>query len=346
MRKLKIGIVGTGAITGKHADAIKEIENAELVALCSSSPERARVAQEKFGIDTYSDVSAFLTHPELDVVCICTASGHHMEAGLLAAKAGKHLLIEKPIEINLARADQLIEICEANNVKLGVIFQNRFSADYLKLKTAVQAGKFGKLLMGNAHVNWYRAPEYYNTSPWKGTLKGDGGGAFMNQGIHTFDLLLDIMGDVQSVYAKVKTSLHAIEGEDLGAAIVTFENNAIGNITASTALYPGLPERLEIFGKNGSAVLEAGKLVQWSIQGEESEAIVADAHTGSGAADPMAIGHALHRAQWEHFVNAILENEPVVVEGKMARKSVELIRAIYKSSELEKEVELPFFDHG
>ncbi|WPR74024.1 Gfo/Idh/MocA family oxidoreductase [Algoriphagus sp. NG3] len=346
MRKLKIGIIGTGAITGKHADAIKEIENAELVALCSSSPERAKAAQEKFGIDTYADVSAFLTHPELDVVCICTASGHHMEAGLLAAEAGKHLLIEKPIEINLARADQLIEACEANNVKLGVIFQNRFSSDYLKLKTAVQAGKFGKLLMGNAHVNWYRAPEYYNTSPWKGTLKGDGGGAFMNQGIHTFDLLLDIMGDVQSVYAKVKTSLHAIEGEDLGAAIVTFENNAIGNITASTALYPGLPERLEIFGKNGSAVLEAGKLVQWSIQGEESEAIVADAHTGSGAADPMAIGHALHRAQWEHFVNAILENEPVVVEGKMARKSVELIRAIYKSSELEKEVELPFFDHG
>ena len=346
MRKLKIGIVGTGAITGKHADAIKEIENAELVALCSSSPERARVAQEKFGIDTYSDVSAFLTHPELDVVCICTASGHHMEAGLLAAKAGKHLLIEKPIEINLARADQLIEICEANNVKLGVIFQNRFSADYLKLKTAVQAGKFGKLLMGNAHVNWYRAPEYYNTSPWKGTLKGDGGGAFMNQGIHTFDLLLDIMGDVQSVYSKVKTALHAIEGEDLGAAIVTFENKALGNITASTALYPGLPERLEIFGKNGSAVLEAGKLIQWSIQGEESEPIVADAPTGSGAANPMAIGHALHSAQWKHFVNAILENEPVMVEGKIARKSVELIRAIYKSSELEKEVALPFIDHG
>lgn len=345
MRKLKIGIVGTGAITGKHADAISEIENAELVALCSSSSERAKAAKEKFGIDTYSDISAFLTHPELDIVCICTASGHHMEAGLLAAKAGKHLLIEKPIEINLNRADQLIDACEENGVKLGVIFQNRFSADYLKLKAAVREGKFGKLLMGNAHVNWYRAPEYYSGSPWKGTLEGDGGGAFMNQGIHTIDLLLDIMGDVQSVFAKVKTALHPIEGEDLGAALVTFENKALGNITASTALYPGLPERLEIFGKNGSAVLEAGKLIQWSIQGEESEPITADTNTGSGAADPMAIGHALHKAQWEHYLNAIEKNEPVLVEGKMARKSVELIRAIYRSSELEKEVELPFLDH-
>ncbi|SFU15257.1 Predicted dehydrogenase [Algoriphagus locisalis] len=345
MRKFKIGIVGTGAITGKHADALNEIENAELVALCSSTPERAKAAQAKFGIQTYSDVSAFLTHPELDIVCICTASGHHMEAGLLAAKAGKHVLIEKPIEINLTRADQLIDACEENGVKLGVIFQNRFSADYLKLKAAVQEGRFGKLLMGNAHVNWYRAPEYYSNSPWKGTLEGDGGGAFMNQGIHTFDLLLDIMGDVKSVFAKVKTSLHPIEGEDLGAALVTFENKALGNITASTALYPGLPERLEIFGKCGSAVLEAGKLIQWSIQGEEPEPIIADTSTGSGAADPMAIGHALHKAQWEHYLNAVETDEPVLVEGNMARKSVELIRAIYKSSELEKEVELPFLDH-
>lgn len=346
MTKLKIGIVGTGAITGKHADAISEIENAELVALCSSSPARAKSAEERFGIKTYSDVPTFLTHPGLDIVCICTASGYHMDAGLLAAKAGKHLLIEKPIEINLNRADQLIDACEKNGVKLGVIFQNRFSADYLKLKTAVHEGKFGKLLMGNAHVNWYRAPEYYSGSPWKGTLEGDGGGAFMNQGIHTFDLLLDVMGEVKSVFAKVKTALHPIEGEDLGAALVTFENKALGNITASTALYPGLPERLEVFGKNGSAVLEAGKLVHWSIQGEESGPIAAEASSGSGSADPMAIGHALHKAQWEHYLNAIGKNELVVVEGKTARKSVELIRAIYTSSELEKEVELPFIDHA
>lgn len=344
MRKMKIGIVGTGAITGKHADAISEIENAELVALCSSSSERAKSAEQTFGIKTYYDISDFLSHPDLEIVCICTASGHHMEAGLLAAKAGKHLLIEKPIEINLTRADQLIEACKENGVRLGVIFQNRFSPDYLKLIAAVQEGKFGKLLMGNAHVNWYRAPEYYSTSPWKGTLQGDGGGAFMNQGIHTLDLLLDVMGDVKSVFAKVKTALHPIEGEDLGAALVTFENNALGNITASTALYPGLPERLEIFGKKGSAVLEGGKLIQWSILGEESMPIMADAKAGSGAADPMAIGHALHKAQWEHYLNAVDKNEPILVEGKMARKSVELIRAIYKSSELEREVELPFLD--
>ncbi|MEP0711022.1 Gfo/Idh/MocA family oxidoreductase [Algoriphagus sp.] len=346
MKKFNIGIIGTGAITGKHADAIAELENAELVALCSSSSERAKAAQEKFGVQAYADVSAFLTHPELDIVCICTASGHHMEAGLLSAKAGKQLLIEKPLEINLNRADQLIAVCQEYGVKLGVIFQNRFSKDYMKLKAAVQEGKFGKLLMGNAHVNWYRSPEYYSGSPWKGTLDGDGGGAFMNQGIHTIDLLLDVMGDVKTVFGKVKTALHPIEGEDLGAALLTFENKALGNITASTALYPGLPERLEIFGKNGSAVLEAGKLVHWSIQGENSEPILTEATEGSGAADPMAIGHALHKTQWEHYLNALENNEQVVVEGNIARKSVELIRAIYKSSELEKEIVLPFLDHG
>lgn len=344
MSKHKIGIIGTGAIAEKHAQAILELENAEVVAVCSSSPERAKLAEEKFGVAAYSNVAAFLLHPELSVVCICTSSGAHMEPGLLAAKNGKHLLIEKPIEVTLNRTDQLIEACHESGVVLNVIFQNRFSPDYIKIKNAVKEGHFGRLIMGNAHINWYRSPEYYSKSDWKGTIQYDGGGAVINQGIHTIDLLLDIMGEATSVFAKVKTALHPIEGEDLGAALVSFKGRAIGNITASTALFPGLPERLEIFGTKGSAVLEAGKLIHWEIKDEEKQGIIALQSTDTGSSDPMAIGHALHKAQWQDFLNAIDSGSCGEVDGIVARRSVELIRGIYKSSETCKEITFPIID--
>ena len=209
----KIGIIGTGAIAGIHAAAIKAIKNVELVAVCSSSPARAQEAETRLGVLGYSDISAFLAHPELDVVCVCTASGRHLEPALAAAKAGKHLMIEKPIEVTLDRADQLIQACQSAGVKLAVIFQNRFSSDYQKLKFASDAGLFGRILMGNAYVNWFRNDEYYTKSDWKGTIAIDGGGAFINQGIHTIDLLLDLMGEVSEVFGKVQTAYHEIEGE-------------------------------------------------------------------------------------------------------------------------------------
>ena len=170
----KIGIIGTGAIAGIHAAAIKAIKNVELVAVCSSSPARAQEAETRFEVPSYSDISAFLAHPELDVVCVCTASGRHLEPALAAAKAGKHLMIEKPIEVTLDRADQLIQACQSAGVKLAVIFQNRFSSDYQKLKSASDAGLFGRILMGNAYVNWFRNDEYYTKSDWKGTIAIDG----------------------------------------------------------------------------------------------------------------------------------------------------------------------------
>jgi predicted dehydrogenase len=268
----------------------------------------------------------------------------HLEPALAAARAGKHLMIEKPIEINLKRTDQLIESCEESGVKLAVIFQNRFTEDYQKLKRAVSEGVFGRLLMGNAYVNWFRDSAYYSTSNWKGTLEADGGGALINQGIHTIDLLLDLMGDVKSVFGQVQTTLYPIEGEDLGAAIVNFKNGALGNITSATALYPGYPERIEIFGTEGSAILEAGKLTQWNIKGSSETVKPSQNSGGSGASDPAAIGHQLHLAQWKLFLKAIQEDQNPVVDGITARKSVELIRAIYFSSKVGKMVEFPFAD--
>lgn len=341
---MNIGIIGTGSITGKHAQAIAEIDGAELVALYNPNPVSAAKAKAQFEIPVFTDLSEFLIVPGLDIVCVCTPSGMHLEPALAAAKAGKHLMIEKPIEINLQRTDELIAACFESGVKLAVIFQNRFTEDYQKLKRAVSEGVFGRLLLGNAYVNWFRDSAYYSTSNWKGTLMADGGGALINQGIHTIDLLLDLMGDVKSVFGQVQTTLYPIEGEDLGAAIVNFKNGALGNITSATALYPGYPERIEIFGTEGSAILEAGKLIHWNIKGS-SESVKPTENSGaSGASDPTAIGHQLHLEQWRLFIKAIKEDLNPVVDGKTARKSVELIRAIYFSSKEGKLIEFPFLD--
>ncbi len=343
MKEVGIGIVGTGSITGKHLEAIGALDYAKVLALHNPKLESVQKAEAKFGLPVYSDMEEFLALPGLDIVCICTPSGLHLEPALAAAQAGKHVMVEKPLEINLSRVDQLVSACEEKGVKLEVIFQNRFSPDYLKLKEAVTKGEFGRLLMGNAYINWFRTPEYYSQSIWKGTLEGDGGGAFINQGIHTLDLLLDTMGDVKSVFGKIKTALYPIEGEDLGAALVTFKNGALGNITAATSLYPGYPERLEVYGTEGSAILEAGKIVEWNIRGKVSQASPQDS-SSSGASDPTAIGSELHATQWSRFIEAIQMDSPNLVNGKEGRKSVELIRAIYKSSELKQELFIPLED--
>lgn len=339
-KKLGFGIIGTGAIASHHAAAIKAYEGSELIAVCSSTQARAAQAQDKFGVQAYYDLTEFLNNEAIDIVCICTHSGGHMDPGIAAAQAGKHVLLEKPIEVSLERADQLIEACKANDVKLGVIFQNRFKTDYLRIKEAVREGLLGKLIMGTAAINWYRDPSYYNTSDWKGTLQGDGGAALINQGIHTIDLLLDIMGDVETVYGQVKTVVHAIEGEDLGAAILNFKNGAMGTITGGTALYPGYPERLEIYGDKGSILLEGGKVIAWNIQGNTNPQESPSEDHGSGASDPMAIDFKLHLAQIRDMVEAVNENKDPLVTGETGRKSLELILGIYKSSEQKKPIEL------
>lgn len=340
MHKKGIGIIGTGAIALKHAQAIAELEGAELSGLFNPNPRSAEAARSRFSAPVFSDMEEFLAIEGLDIVCICTPSGMHLEPGLAAIQAGKHLVVEKPIEINTDRADELIDGAAKNGVKLAVIFQNRFSPDYQKLKKAVDAGVFGRLLMGNAYVNWFRNDAYYSTSAWKGTLKADGGGALINQGIHTIDLLLDLMGDVKNVYGQVQTTLYPIEGEDLGAALVNFQNGALGNITAATALYPGYPERIEVFGTEGSAILEGGKLTAWNIKDQPPLELSSASASGSGSSDPNAIGIQLHLDQWRLFLEALETDQPVIVDGKTARKSVELICAIYESSRLGKALAL------
>ncbi|WP_339921821.1 Gfo/Idh/MocA family oxidoreductase [uncultured Cyclobacterium sp.] len=339
-KPLGFGIIGTGAIAGMHAAAINAFEGSELVAVLSSTQSRAKQAAEKFNVPADFEIDQFLRREDIDVVCICTHSGNHLEPAIEAAKAGKHILLEKPIEVSTERADLLINACEQAGVKLGVIFQNRLKPGYLKLKEAVKAGKIGKLLMGTAAINWYRDPSYYSSSSWKGTKEGDGGAALINQGVHTIDLLLDIMGDAEAVYGQVKTMVHQIEGEDLATAIVNFKNGALGSITGGTSLFPGNPERLEIYGEKGNIILEGGKIIAWNIKGEETQMIPGSDIGGSGASDPMAIDFKLHQGQIEDMVNAIRTDNTPVVTGQDAKRSLALILGIYSSSLQDKKVYL------
>lgn len=338
-RTLGFAIIGTGAIANHHAKSMQELDNCRLIATCSSSPARAKQAAAKFGVEAYNSIEELLSRKDIDVVSVCTESGNHLEPAIAAARAGKHVLTEKPLEVTLDRADQLIAVCREEGVKLGCIFQNRYQPDYLRLKEAVEQGLLGKLLLANAYIKWYRDPSYYSSSQWKGTLSGDGGAALINQGIHTIDLLLDVMQEVDSVFGQVKTAVHDIEGEDLGVALLNFKNGALGTIEGGTSLYPGYPERLEVFGERGSIILEGGEIVEWNIKGAEKTEIPSSI-SQSGSSDPMAVDYRLHMAQINDMVEAILENREPAVNGEAARKSLALIQAIYQSSKENKMVQL------
>ncbi|MBX2872307.1 MAG: Gfo/Idh/MocA family oxidoreductase [Saprospiraceae bacterium] len=337
---LNFAIVGTGAVAIHHYKSIQELPKARLVAVCSSTPERARLAEEKFGVPAYYSVEQLLERPDIDVVCICTASGSHLEPTLLAAAKGKHVITEKPLEISLERADKMIAACKKAGVKLACIFQNRFKPDFQKVQQAIEQGVLGSLTLGNAYIKWFRSEAYYTSSDWKGTLAGDGGAALINQGIHTIDLLLSIFGGVKTVYGKIRTVKHKIEGEDLGVALLQFENGALGTIEGSTAIYPGFPERLEIFGQKGSIVLEGGNIKQWHVEGEEAKGETAKEDTGSGASDPNAIGHQAHKDQIADMIEAILMDREPAVNGEEARRSLAVIKGIYASSAGGGEIEL------
>ena len=337
-KKLGFGIIGTGSVAKQHAKAIKALDNCELVAVCSSSPARAVAAERRFAVPAYSDYKEMLLQDDIQVVCICTECGRLLQPTLAAARAGIHVLCEKPLEVTLERADRMIEACREAGVRLGCVFQNRFSDDYLKLKEVVEAGRLGKLILGNAYIKWYRDDEYYASSSWRGTLLGDGGAALINQGIHTIDLLVDVMGGVESVYAKVKTVTHDIEGEDLGVALLTFQNGALGAIQGATATYPGYPERLEVFGDRGSVILEAGKIIAWNVIGDEDKPDRVSSPAPSGAADPTAIGFELHRRQIADMAAAIRDGRQPLVTGEEGRKALALIRNIYRSSDERREI--------
>lgn len=344
----RFGIVGCGMIADFHAQAIDSIRGAKLVACTDRRQKAATEFAKRQGIVAHVTLKEMLADPQLDIVTICTPSGAHLEPALAAIRAGKHVIVEKPLEITLGRCDRIIAAAEKQGVTVSTIFPSRFHAASRAMKQAVEAQRFGKLAIGNAVVKWYRTQEYYDSGAWRGTWELDGGGALMNQAIHSVDLLLWLMGPVLSVTARTATRAHKrIAVEDVAVATLEFENGALGILEATTAVYPGYLKRIEIHGSEGSAVLEEEDIAAWEfskkLRGDKAilKQLAGATTTGGGAADPAAIGFAGHAAQFQDVLKAIQAGRRPLIDALEGRRSVELILAVYKAAETGKAVQLP-----
>lgn len=330
-----------------HVDAITNCEGAELAGVYDIVPEKASKLGDKHGVPAFNRLTPLLKR--VDAVSICVPSGLHAKLGMQAAKEGKHVVCEKPVDVNLKSARKLVETCRENKVKLTVISQHRFSSDIRRVRDAAQNGEFGKLLMGDAYNKWYRTQAYYDSGDWRGTWKLDGGGCLMNQGVHYVDMIQWIMGGVKSVQAVMRTATHKIEVEDLAYALVEYKNGAVGMIHGSTSTYPGFAERLEVHGEYGSAIIEADRLKAWHVDPDAPKDSspygrgvmkqptpsihIADPSEGASAsADPTAIWGEQHRMQIADFVEAIKTCRDPFMTGEMALDPLKIILAIYKSA--------------
>ena len=342
------GIIGCGMISRFHARAINELKGAKLVACYDHIGAAGQRLGKEFDIDHYNDLEAMLADDTIDVVTICTPSGAHMEPAVAAARRGKHVIVEKPLEITLKRCDKMIAACQKNGVTLATLFPSRFHRCSQLLKQAIDAKRFGQLTLGDAYVKWFRTQEYYDSGKWRGTWALDGGGALMNQAIHSVDLLTWLMGPVAEISAHTATLAHKrIEVEDVATATLRFENGALGVIEATTASFPGSFKKIEVHGSDGSATIEEEDITSWQFATMTAQdKKIASEHsnvtqTGGGAADPSAIGHAAHLQQFEEILAAIKNGTVPQIDGIEGRRSVEIILAIYKSAETGKTVKLP-----
>lgn len=339
-----IALIGAGNIARVHAAAISEIPNARLVAVCDTSEPACRsLSDAAGGIDWTGDLDALLARDDIDVVGICTPSGTHADLAVPTARAGKHLIVEKPLDITLARVDRIIDAAREHGVKLTGIFPYRFREGIRAAKAAIESGRLGRLVMADAYVKWHRPQEYY--AGWHGTWALDGGGALINQSIHNIDVLQWLAGPVSSVYGRIATLGHEMEAEDTASAVLTFENGALGVIQGATSCWPGDPARAAFHGTEGTIVLEEGRVEVWKLWDstpEEEKAMVAlEQPDGHSHDDPTALAPTHHRLQIEDMLAAIeLDREPLIT-GVEARKAVEIIRAIYRSAELDQVVHLP-----
>lgn len=343
MKQYNFAIIGCGVISKKHAKCIEEIPNAKLVAVCDNVKEKAKDLASKYNADYYTDYEEMLKRDDIDIVNITTPSGFHADPGIAAAQAGKNVIVEKPIEVTLEKADKLINACRDAGVILSPISQHRFDHDIELLKKTVENGKLGKLNFGASHTKWYRSQEYYDSGDWRGTWELDGGGALMNQSIHYIDLLQYIMGPVEEIYAYCATRAHVrIEVEDVAVASVKFKNGALGIIEGNTTAYPGFCTRLDIYGSDGSVIIENDKIKEWKLKSEESVPTNDDESehliVGTSSAD---IWHISHKKQIQDVINAIEDKRKPFVTGEDGRKPLEIILAIYESAKRHEPVKLP-----
>jgi UDP-N-acetyl-2-amino-2-deoxyglucuronate dehydrogenase len=345
MSELGFGIIGCGNISTIHAQAIQAIPEASLRAFHSHSRPKAEKMARQYGVDFELSLDSLLARQDIQVVSICTPSGTHAELGVRAAVAGKHVVVEKPIDVTLEKAQELIAACRQAKVKLAVIFQARFLPAVQILKKAIDRGRLGKLILADAHVKWYRGRDYYESARWRGTLALDGGGALINQSIHTIDLLQYFAGPVASVFGFAERELHPyIEAEDTAVAALKFKNGAVGVLEGATSIYPGFSRRVEIHGEKGSVILDGNDITTWKLTetGDEEQELaqLKDRDLSNGASDPMALDITGHRLQIEDLLAAIQQDRSPLIDGEEGLKALELVLAIYRSAREQALVEL------
>jgi len=328
-----IGLIGGGNITETHARAARAIPGVQISAIHGTNAEKLARLCRQHGGTPYQDFQAFLQHRPMDLVVIGSPSGLHAAQGIAAATHGLHVLTEKPIEISTARADALIEAAKQSKVQLGVIFQDRMKPHIRQLKNWVDQGLLGKPLFVDARVKWYRPPEYYSNSRWRGTLALDGGGALINQGVHTVDLLVWLLGDVVRVQARTATQLHKIEAEDTAVAILEFASGALGILHATTAAYPGYPRRVEVSGSEGTVILEHDRIIAADLRSTPAaaaESAALDLNQSSSSA--VVSDFRGHQAALEDFLQAIEHHRAPACDGHEGRRSLALVESIYRAA--------------
>jgi UDP-N-acetyl-2-amino-2-deoxyglucuronate dehydrogenase len=333
---LGFGFIGAGAIANFHARAVAAARGARLIGVVSRQHSTAQAFAREHGIGFASDsLPELLAQPGLDAVCITTPSALHLEPALAAIRAGKHLMIEKPIDATVEGTDHILAEAEKTGVRVGSIFQARFGDGARQIKAAIDAGRFGRMVLASCYVKWNRTAAYY--TGWKGKLSEDGGGVIINQAIHGVDLLQWFAGMPVEVFAWSTQRVHAIESEDTCVAALKFASGAFGTIEGSTAVWPGWSRRIEICGEHGSVVMEDDDIAHWDFRvskpaDEKIRAMRESAAMGSGAAAPMNIKIEGHQRQIQDFIDGIREKRPFFIEGREARKAVALVRAIYDSA--------------
>lgn len=339
MESIRFGIVGCGVIAPWHARAISNTPEARLVACCDVIESKARKLALDFGAErVYTDYRQMLESGTIDAVCVCVPSGLHGDVTIAAAQSGIHVMCEKPIDITLQHIDEMTKACANAGVKLGGIFQRRTSPLWRKIKNTVSSGHLGKMVGGDAYLKYHRSQSYYDSADWRGTWQLDGGGALMNQGIHMIDLLLWVMGPVETVYAMTDHRVRSIEVEDTAYAVLKFESGAFGAIEGMTSVYPGMDHRMEFHGEYGTIQVTRESITAWDIRGEDNAVSAenglggVDVKLGTAETEPTDAATQGHQLLIQDICRAIIEDRNPMVTPEESRKSVELILAIYESS--------------
>ncbi len=327
---MRVGIIGAGGIAARHEQAYKNI-GYHVAAVTDRNEERGRSFAEAWGAEFVATPEQLSQRADVDWLDVCTFPGYRLPAVELGAKYGKHVLVEKPMAVDLETAARMIEVARAAGIQLGVMSQHRFDDSTLFLKRAIATGRLGRILQADAYVKWYRTDEYY-ARPVKGSWAGEGGGALISQAIHQADVLLYLIGAIDEVFGYWHLgATHKIESEDLVSAVLHYSSGATGVIQAATALWPGYPERIEIHGTKGSAIVTGDQLTTWDVRDDAGEPAPIARDAKSGASDPMAISLTPFERQLADFGEACRAGRPPVSSGVDGYQALQLVRSIYTS---------------